>query len=78
MIADPADRAAVWSTAYGFELVDDLHGSNLGRARDRAAGKGRSEEPAETYVCPQRAGDLSDALMDGRVCFDHSGLRYAH
>ncbi len=33
---DVADGAGVWPAAVGFQLVDDLHGADLGSAGDRA------------------------------------------
>ena len=42
--AEIADRAAVHAPPRRLQLGDDLHGPDLGRAGDRAAGKGRAEQ----------------------------------
>src|SRR3954454_15891465 len=39
-----ADRAAVGASANGFQLFDDLHGADLRRPGDAAAGEGGAQQ----------------------------------
>ena len=47
-----ADAAAVGAAPHRLELVDDLHGAHLGRARERARREGRAQyvEPVEAVA----------------------------
>ncbi len=58
-----ADRAGVEAAAVGLELVDDLHGADLGRAGDRAAGKEGPDHVDRAGAWSQPPLDRGDQVM---------------
>ena len=55
---DIADRAAVGAAAVGFNLVDDLHGPDLGRAGDGAGRQTGAEGVEGGLARPHSADDV--------------------
>ena len=68
--AEPADGAGVDVAAVRFQLVDDLHGADLGGAGDGAAGKGGAEAVDDVAIGAEDAGDVGDEVVDGGVGFE--------
>src|SRR5439155_27388028 len=75
---DVADRAAVGAAADGLELVDDLHGADLWRAGDAAAGESCSEKIRQRDVAPQHTFDRRGAVIDRSMLLDHARFDDAH
>src|SRR3954467_13048078 len=69
-VAQPADRAAVAAALDGLELVDDLHGADLGRAGQRAGGQHRTQRVHRADALAQGPGDGADDVHDRRVDLD--------
>ena len=65
--AEIADGAAVHPPAGGLQLGDDLHRPHLGRAGDRAAGKGGPEQGNGIGPGRQLSHHRRDEVVNGRV-----------
>src|SRR5438874_13131513 len=61
-----ADGARVEAATGRLELVDQLHGADLGRAGDRTAGEQRADHVDRARVGPEAARDGRDQVMDLR------------
>ncbi|KOF54095.1 hypothetical protein AD428_09230 [Achromobacter sp. DMS1] len=77
-VAEVAGRAAVDAAAHGLELVDDLHGLDLGRAGERAGGEGRAQHVHAAHARVQVAGDVGHQVHDVRVALDDHGVADFH
>jgi hypothetical protein len=69
-----ADAAAVDAALLGLELVDDLHGADLGRAGDGAGGEAGEERGEGVVVLRELALDVRDDVHDVGVALDHELL----
>ena len=67
--ADVAEAAAVGAAADGFELVDDLHGADLGCARDRADWERGAERVPAVEPFAERARHGAADVHDVAVAF---------
>ena len=63
------NSATVYAAAGRFELFDDLHGSDFGRARERARGEAGAEGIERGEVFAERAFKRADQVHDVRVAF---------
>src|SRR5262245_39453134 len=68
--AQEADRTAINVARYLLDLGDDLLGSDLGRAGDRAARKAGGNEIAAALAARQPAGDHRRQMMHRGVGFE--------
>ena len=66
---DPAQRPGIGAAPPGFQLVDDLHCTNLGRARDRTSGEGRAQQVNNVETGFQFGRDLRNLVEDGWMGF---------
>src|SRR4051812_33605488 len=64
---DIAQRARVEIAALGLEFVDDLHGPDFRRPRDRSARKSRPQAIKDILAGPQPAAYGGDEMMHGRM-----------
>ena len=69
VVADVPDRAAVGSPAGGFELLDDLHGPDLGRSGQRSRRKRRRQD-VEAIPFSGSAPGCRDEVHDVGVALD--------
>ena len=53
--AEESDRTAIDATGSRLQFMDPLHGTDLGRAGDRAAGEEGAEDPLRANPLPQFA-----------------------
>ena len=75
--APVADRPAVDAAARRLALGDDLHRAQLGRARDRAAGKRRAQRIERVGARRQVADDRRHQVVHGGVALQREQLRHA-
>ena len=68
------DCAAVSAAAGGLELLDDLHGADLGRAGERAGREAGAEGVDGGEVGTELALDRADDVHDVRVALDEHEL----
>ena len=68
--ADVADRAGVGSAPDRLQLVDDLHGPHLGRARHGAGGEAGGQRRDRVEVGPEPAAHLAHEVHDVGVALD--------
>ncbi len=73
-----ADGARVNAAPRALQLGDDLHRANLGRARDRAAGKRREDRVDGIRSGSEFAGNFGDGVPDGRVLLQRAQLVDTH
>ena len=76
VIAEMHDRAAIDAARLRLELVDDLHGADLRRAGDRAAGKARRHADRAHRVRASVAAHDGDEMMHGGVAFEPAEHRH--
>lgn len=69
-VVDVADGSSIGSTAMGFELVDDLHGSNLRCSGDRAGGQAGSKGVEGIEAGSELAGDIRGDVHHVAVALD--------
>jgi len=68
---------AVGGALGGLELRDDLHGANLGRTGDRAAGECRSQQVHGVVLRRELAHHGGDEVVDRGVVLDGRTARHA-
>ena len=68
--AEVADRTGVEAAPVRLELVDDLHGADLGGTGDRAAGKDGANHVDRPGAGPDSPFDRGDQMMDLGKRFD--------
>jgi hypothetical protein len=76
--AEVAAGAAVDAALDGFELVDDLHRADLGRAGQRAGREGGAQHVQAAHAVLQQALDVADDVHDVRIALDGEGLGDLH
>ena len=72
---DPSERAAIHAAADGFQILDCLQHSRLGRAGDRRRRKRRAHEVVETDVGPEPAAHGTHEVCEPGVGFDREERR---
>ncbi|NJD29241.1 MAG: hypothetical protein FIA92_13210, partial [Chloroflexi bacterium] len=75
---DPAGGARVRPATNRLEALEDLHGADLGRAGDRAAGEGCRQEVECVATRFEAAGDGADEVLDGGRSFEPAEPRHAN
>ena len=73
-----ADGAGVDAALDRLQLVDDLHGADLGRAGDGAGGEGGAQHVEGVQSRAQFADDVGDDVHDVGVALDDHALGEAH
>ncbi len=68
--AEVTDSAGVDAAFVFFKLVEELHGTDFGRAADGARGEGGAHDVEGGFVGTQFAGDVGDDVHDVAVAFD--------
>ena len=66
-VGQVADRAAVGAALDRLQLVDDLHGADLGRARQRAGGQRGAQRVHRRHLLAQPPGHRRDDVDHVRV-----------
>ncbi|TLD05191.1 uncharacterized protein PgNI_09741 [Pyricularia grisea] len=70
-VAKVTDGAGVDAPLLPLELGDELHGADLGGARDGAGGEDGAEGVEAGLAGPQDARDLGDEVLDVAEALDH-------
>src|SRR5207237_4684515 len=68
---EEAERAGVRTARPGLELADDLHGTHLGSARDRAARERGAQEIRQADLEAQPARNRRHEVVHRRMALDH-------
>src|SRR5213592_439065 len=66
------------ATLLRLELVDDLHGADLRRARDRACGEAGLEDVERVVALPQLPSHLAHQVLHVGIALDREEVRDAH
>jgi hypothetical protein len=72
--AEVADRAAVEAAPHRLELLDDLHGADLGRAAERARREGGAKGVEAVAIRGELSAHVRDQMHHVRVALDHELL----
>src|ERR1035438_8604985 len=72
------NRAAVDTAARGLQLLDDLHGADLGRAGERAGGEAGAEGVNGGEFGPEAAFERADQVHDVGVTLDEHQVLHLH
>src|SRR6185437_15230879 len=70
LVIEVEDAAAVGAAAGGFELLDDLHGADLGRTGEGAGGKTGGQGVEAVAAGAEQGADIGDQVLDVGVLLD--------
>ena len=71
-----ADRAGIQAAPVGLQLVDDLHGADLRRAGDRAAGEHGADDVVRPGAGPEPAFHRGDQVVHLGERLDAQGVAH--
>src|SRR5690606_6890637 len=74
-VAHVAGGAAVDAAAHGFQLVDDFHGADFGRAGQRAGRESRPQHVDVAHAVVQFAAHVGHQVHDVGIALDGHGVR---